>query len=140
MAIYLPMLGVLERFKAKQKKRKRRKYALRKWDQLPESKQWKRDDHDDSVRELIAIRFTNEISLLQGTLFEATKLPLDKWLVAVWLVSQYPSAVTAKMLQQDTGVSKATARKMIFWIETRLPGQQTISFEDALKRCLDAVG
>jgi transposase-like protein len=51
----------------------------------------------------------HQTSLIVGTLFEGTKLALTVWLLAIYLVSQAKTGLSALALKRDLGVSYPTA-------------------------------
>lgn len=48
-----------------------------------------------------------------GTLFEATKLPLKKWFIAIWLESSHKKGISSIQLSKDIGVTQKTAWFML---------------------------
>lgn len=50
-------------------------------------------------------RCKRQLSLLDGTLFQATKLPLTSWLLAVYLLSQTKNGIKALELGRKMGVN-----------------------------------
>lgn len=54
-------------------------------------------------------RCRHQTSLIAGTLFEATKLPLTTWFLAIYLVTQSKNAISALSLKRQLGVSYPTA-------------------------------
>lgn len=44
-----------------------------------------------------------------NTLFEGTKLPLQKWFLAIWLVTTHKKGITSVQLAKDLGVTQKTA-------------------------------
>ena len=54
----------------------------------------------------------HQASLTSGTLFEATKLPLQKWFLAVHLITQSKTGLSALALKRQLGVSYNTAWSM----------------------------
>ncbi len=54
-------------------------------------------------------RCRHQTSLIAGTIFEATKLPLTKWFLAIYLVTQSKNAISALSLRRQIGVSYPTA-------------------------------
>ncbi|OIR07141.1 ISXO2-like transposase domain protein [mine drainage metagenome] len=54
-------------------------------------------------------RCRHQTSLIAGTVFEATKLPLTKWFLAIYLVTQSKNAISALSLRRQIGVSYPTA-------------------------------
>ncbi|MDD5264347.1 MAG: IS1595 family transposase [Candidatus Bipolaricaulis sp.] len=51
-------------------------------------------------------------SITAGTIFHATKLPLTKWMVAVWFLCHSPKGCSAKQLERILGVHYETAWSM----------------------------
>jgi len=58
-------------------------------------------------RECVACGY--QCSLIAGTMFEATKLPLSRWFMAMQLISQAKNNVAALELRRQLGVSYPTA-------------------------------
>lgn len=54
-------------------------------------------------------RCRHQTSLIAGTIFEATKLPLTIWFLAIYLVTQSKNAISALSLKRQLGVSYPTA-------------------------------
>ena len=54
-------------------------------------------------------RCKRQISLLAGTLFHATKLPLTTWFLAMYLLSQTKNGISALQLGRQLGVNDNTA-------------------------------
>jgi len=50
-----------------------------------------------------------QTSLIAGTLFASTKLPLTRWFLAIYLISQAKTGLSALQLKRDIGVSYPTA-------------------------------
>lgn len=51
----------------------------------------------------------HQASLIAGTLFQGTKLPLTSWFLAIYLISQAKTGVSALALKRQLGVSYPTA-------------------------------
>jgi hypothetical protein len=51
-----------------------------------------------------------QTSLIAGTLFQSTHLPLNIWFLAIYLVSQAKTGLPAPDLKRQLGVSYPTAR------------------------------
>lgn len=51
----------------------------------------------------------HQTSLIAGTLFESTKLPLTLWFLAIYLISQAKTGLSALALKRQLGVSYPTA-------------------------------
>lgn len=52
-------------------------------------------------------------SIKVGTVFEATKVPLRKWLMAIWLLTSHKKGVASTTLARDIGVTQKTAWFML---------------------------
>jgi len=50
-----------------------------------------------------------QTSLISGTIFQGTKLPLRKWFLAIYLLTQHKKGVSALQLSRDLGVNYKTA-------------------------------
>lgn len=50
-----------------------------------------------------------QFSVRVGTIFEDSKLPLDKWLVAIWLEANCKNSVSSYEIARDLGVTQKTA-------------------------------
>jgi ISXO2-like transposase domain/Transposase zinc-ribbon domain len=51
----------------------------------------------------------HQTSLIAGTIFQGTKLPLSTWFLAIYLISQAKTGLSALALKRHLGVSYATA-------------------------------
>jgi hypothetical protein len=51
----------------------------------------------------------HQTSLIAGTIFQSTKLPLTTWFLAIYLVSHAKTGLSALALKRQLGVSYATA-------------------------------
>jgi transposase-like protein len=51
----------------------------------------------------------NTFSILVGTVFENTKLPLKVWFGAIWLICNHPKGIASTTLARDLGVTQKTA-------------------------------
>jgi transposase-like protein len=51
----------------------------------------------------------NTFSILVGTIFENTKLPLRVWFGAIWLLTNHPKGIASTTLARDLGVTQKTA-------------------------------
>jgi transposase-like protein len=52
----------------------------------------------------------HQTSLIAGTLFQSTKLPLTVWFLAIYLISQAKTGLSALSIKRDLGISYPTAR------------------------------
>jgi transposase-like protein len=80
----------------------------------------------------------SQTSLTAGTLFAATKLPLTKWFLAIYLISQAKTGLAALQLKRDIGVSYPTAWLMHHKIMTAMAAREaqhrlagTVQIDDA---------
>lgn len=51
----------------------------------------------------------NTFSILVGTIFENTKLPLKVWFGAMWLISNHPKGIASTTLAKDLGITQKSA-------------------------------
>jgi transposase-like protein len=68
----------------------------------------------DKIFTLKANRFQcaqcrNTFSILVGTIFENTKLPLRVWFGAIWLITNHPKGVASTTLAKDLGITQKSA-------------------------------
>ena len=55
-------------------------------------------------------RATNRyFNVLTGTMFENTKVPLQKWFLAIWLITSHKKGISSIQLAKDIGVTQKTA-------------------------------
>jgi transposase-like protein len=66
-----------------------------------------------------------QTSLTAGTLFDSTKLPLTKWFLAIYLISQAKTGLAALELKRHLGVSYPTAWLMHHKIMTAMAARET---------------
>jgi transposase-like protein len=52
-------------------------------------------------------------SITVGTIFEGTKAPLRKWLMAIWLITTHSKGIASTQLASDLGVTQKTAWFML---------------------------
>jgi transposase-like protein len=52
-------------------------------------------------------------SIKVGTIFEDTKIPMRKWLAAVWLITSHKKGIASTQLARDIGVTQKTAWFML---------------------------
>src|SRR4051812_35028298 len=48
-------------------------------------------------------------SIKVGTIFENTKIPLRKWMIAVWYITSHKKSIASTQLAKDIGVTQKTA-------------------------------
>ena len=69
-------------------------------------------------------------SIKVGTIFEDTKLPLQKWFMAIWMVTSHPKDIASTTLAKDLEITQKTA----WFILSRLRHASTTkSFNSPLK-------
>ena len=51
----------------------------------------------------------DRFSIKVGTIFEDTKLPLRKWFMAIWLITNHPKGIASTTLAKDLKVTQKTA-------------------------------
>lgn len=74
-------------------------------------------------------------SIKVGTIFEDTKLPLRKWFMAIWLMTNHPKGIASTTLAKDLKVTQKTA----WFVMHRLRyAAQTRSFNAPLKGTVEA--
>ncbi len=54
-----------------------------------------------------------KFNILTGTIFENTKLPLNKWIACIWMASSYKRGISSYQVARNLGVTQATAWKMM---------------------------
>ncbi len=69
-------------------------------------------------------------SIKVGTIFEDTKLPLRKWFMAIWLITNHPKGIASTTLAKDLKVTQKTAW---FVLHRLRHAAQTRSFNAPLK-------
>ena len=57
-------------------------------------------------------RCHHQTSLISGTIFEQTKVPLTRWFLAIHLITQSKTGLAALALKREIGVSYNTAWSM----------------------------
>jgi transposase-like protein len=65
-----------------------------------------------------------QTSVIAGTLFASTKLPLTKWFLAIYLISQAKTGLSALQLKRDIGVSYPTAWLMHHKVMTAMAARE----------------
>jgi len=69
-------------------------------------------------------------SIKVGTIFEDTKLPLRKWFMAIWLITNHPKGIASTTLAKDLKVTQKTAW---FILQRLRHAATTKSFNSPLK-------
>lgn len=54
-----------------------------------------------------------QFSVRKGTIFEESRLPLQKWFAAMWLVTNSPKGISSCQLKREIGVTQKTAWFML---------------------------
>lgn len=67
-----------------------------------------------------------QYSVKQGSIFEDSALPLDKWLIAIWLVANCKNGISSYELAKDLGITQKSAWFMLQRIRLAM---QTGSFK-----------
>lgn len=74
-------------------------------------------------------------SIKVGTIFEGTKLPLRKWLMAIWLITSHKKGIASTQLAKDLGITQKSA----WFVMHRLRAAATTkSFNAPLKGFVEA--
>lgn len=74
-------------------------------------------------------------SIKVGTVFEGTKIPLRKWLAAVWLITSHRKGIASTQLARDIAVTQKTAWFMLHRLRH---AARTRSFNRVLKGSVEA--
>lgn len=62
-----------------------------------------------------------QFTVTVGTMLESTHLPLDRWLLAFYLLSSSPEGAGARELERELAVSRRTARSMLARVQAAFP-------------------
>lgn len=57
-------------------------------------------------------------SVLAGTIFENTKLPISKWMIGIYLISSHKNGISSVQLAKDIEVTQTTAWYMLHRVRT----------------------
>ena len=74
-------------------------------------------------------------SIKVGTIFEDTKLPLRKWFMAIWLITNHPKGIASTTLAKDLKITQKTAW---FVLHRLRHAARTKSFNAPLKGIVEA--
>lgn len=74
-------------------------------------------------------------SIKVGTIFEDTKLPLRKWFMAIWLITNHPKGVASTTLAKDLKITQKTAW---FVLHRLRHAARTNSFNAPLKGTIES--
>jgi transposase-like protein len=75
----------------------------------------------------------NKFSVLVGTIFENTKLPLRKWFMAMYLLSSHKKGVSSHQIARDIEVTQKTAWFMLHKIRTLLGQEDNVTLADEVE-------
>lgn len=56
---------------------------------------------------------SEQFSVIKGTIFENSQIPLQKWFVAIWLESTHKKGISSMQLSKDIGVTQKSAWFML---------------------------
>jgi len=74
-------------------------------------------------------------SIKVGTIFQDTKIPMQKWLMAVWMLTSHKKVIASTQLAKDIDVTQKTAWFMLHRLRR---AAQTESFNDPLDGVVEA--
>lgn len=74
-------------------------------------------------------------SIKVGTIFEDTKLPLRKWFMAIWMITNHPKGIASTTLAKDLNITQKTAW---FVLQRLRYAAQTKSFSAPLKGTVES--
>src|SRR5438876_8471123 len=69
-----------------------------------------------------------QFSIKVGTIFEDSPIPLEKWLLAVWMVTNCKNGVSSYEIHRDIGVTQKTAWFMLHRIRLAMQGDVVETF------------
>ena len=75
----------------------------------------------------------NKFSVLVGTIFENTKLPLRKWFMAMYLLSSHKKGVSSHQIARDIEVTQKTAWFILHKIRTLLGQDDNVTLADEVE-------
>jgi transposase-like protein len=74
-------------------------------------------------------------SIKVGTIFKDTKLPLRKWFMAIWMITNHPKGIASTTLARDLKVTQKTAWFILYRLRH---ASSTKSFNAPLKGIYDS--
>jgi len=77
----------------------------------------------------------DRFSIKVGTIFEDTKLPLRKWFMAIWLITNHPKGIASTTLAKDL---KITQKSAWFVLHRLRHAAATPSFREPLKGTIES--
>src|SRR5438874_12676656 len=69
-----------------------------------------------------------QFSIKVGTIFEDSPISLDKWLLAVWMITNCKNGVSSYEIHRDIGVTQKTAWFMLHRIRLAMQGDVVETF------------
>lgn len=66
----------------------------------------------------------SNFTVLYGTIFQSTKLPLRKWFAAIWLTINNKKGVSSAMLSRELGITQKTAWYLLNKIRSLVPQEE----------------
>ena len=66
----------------------------------------------------------SNFTVLYGTIFQSTKLPLRKWFAAIWLTINNKKGVSSSMLARELGITQKTAWYLLNKIRSLVPQEE----------------
>lgn len=66
----------------------------------------------------------SNFTVLYGTIFQSTKLPLRKWFAAIWLTINNKKGVSSAMLARELGITQKTAWYLLNKIRSLVPQEE----------------
>lgn len=79
-------------------------------------------------------RCRKKFTVTVGTIFEDSKIPLQKWFIAVWLITSHKKGISSLQLGRDLGVTQKTAWFMLHRLRH---ATTTPSFNKPLKNIVE---
>ena len=61
-----------------------------------------------------------KFTVLVGTIFESTKIPLQKWFLAIWICTSHKKGISSHQLAKDIGITQKSAWHMLHRIREML--------------------
>jgi hypothetical protein len=67
-----------------------------------------------------------QFSVKVGTIFEDSALPLDKWLIAIWMIANYKNGVSSYEIGRALGVTQKSAWFMLHRIRLAMQNRSIL--------------
>ena len=74
-----------------------------------------------------------QFSLTKGTIFERTHVPLKKWFVAIYLLTEHKKGISSYQLARDINVTQDTAWFMMHRIRELYKSEEVLQFDTAVE-------